>query len=225
MCGRFTQTYTWAEIHAMYNLTAVTPRNIQPRYNIAPTTQVGVITQNGENLHYSEMRWWLVPNWWSKDLKSVPATFNARSEEIASKPMFRSAFKSTRCLIPASGFFEWTGPKESRQPWFISAKDGKPLTFAGLHETWRDRTTGEEVKSCTIITCAANDFMAKIHTRMPVILDEKDWHLWLSEPREDLLKPANDDVLQAWRVSPQVNNSRYTGDDTMVEVHDERPEA
>ncbi len=215
MCGRFTQTYTWAEIHAMYSLIPATPRNIQPRYNIAPTQQVGVVTQDGDHLTYSEMRWWLVPGWWSKDLKSVPATFNARAEGIDHKPMFRSALKRTRCLIPASGFFEWTGEKASRKPWFISAVDGKPLTFAGLFETWKDRESGEEIKSCTIITCAANDFMARIHIRMPVILDQKDWRSWLYEPRTDLLKPANDDVLQAWRVSPEVNSSRYQGEDTM----------
>lgn len=104
MCGRFTQNYTWAEIHAMYNLVPATPRNLQPRYNICPTQQVGVVTQDGDNLTYSEMRWWLVPNWWKKDLKSVPATFNARAETVATKPMFRNAFKRTRCLIPASGF-------------------------------------------------------------------------------------------------------------------------
>lgn len=218
MCGRFTQTYTWAEIYAMYNLTATTPRNIQPRYNIAPTTQVGVITQEGEHLAYSEMRWWLVPSWWSKDLKSVPTTFNARSEDIASKPMFRTALKSTRCLIPATGFFEWSGPKEARLPWFISAKDGRPLTFAGLYDRWKDRETGEEVTSCTIITCDANPFMQKIHTRMPVILQESDWRAWLAEPRLDLLKPANDDNLQAWRVSTNVNSSRYQGEDTMQPI-------
>lgn len=218
MCGRFTQTYTWAEIYAMYNLTATTPRNIQPRYNIAPTTQVSVITQDGEHLAYSEMRWWLVPSWWSKDLKSVPTTFNARSEDIASKPMFRTALKSTRCLIPATGFFEWSGPKEARLPWFISAKDGQPLTFAGLHDRWKDRETGEEVTSCTIITCNANPFIQKIHTRMPVILQESDWRAWLAEPRLDLLKPANDDNLQAWRVSTNVNSSRYQGEDTMQPI-------
>ncbi|KAB2689684.1 SOS response-associated peptidase [Brucella tritici] len=218
MCGRFTQTYTWAEIYAMYNLTATTPRNIQPRYNIAPTTQVGVITHDGEHLAYSEMRWWLVPSWWSKDLKSVPTTFNARSEDIASKPMFRTALKSTRCLIPATGFFEWSGPKEARLPWFISAKDGRPLTFAGLHDRWKDRETGEKVTSCTIITCNANPFMQKIHTRMAVILQESDWRAWLAEPRVDLLKPANDDNLQAWRVSTNVNSSRYQGEDTMQPI-------
>ena len=215
MCGRFTQTYTWAEIHAMYSLIPTTPRNIQPRYNIAPTQQVGVVTQDGDHLTYSEMRWWLVPSWWSKDLKSLPATFNARAEDIEQKAMFRSAVKKSRCLIPATGFFEWTGEKTARKPWFISAMDGKPLTFAGLFETWKDRESGEEIKSCTIITCAANDFMARIHNRMPVILNQKDWQAWLDEPRTDLLKPANDDTLQAWRVSPEVNSSRYQGEDTM----------
>lgn len=218
MCGRFTQTYTWAEIHAMYNLVPATPRNLQPRYNIAPTTQVGVVTQDGENLTYSEMRWWLVPSWWSKDLKTVPATFNARAEDIEQKPMFRSALKRTRCLIPATGFFEWTGDKTARKPWFISATDGKPLTFAGIFDTWKDRATGDEMNSCTIITCAANDFMASIHNRMPVILAEKDWKTWLTEPRTDLLKPANNNILQAWSVSPDVNSSRYQGEDTMEKI-------
>lgn len=220
MCGRFTQTYTWAEIHAMYSLIPATPRNLQPRYNIAPTQQVGVVSQDGDNLTYSEMRWWLVPGWWSKDLKSVPATFNARAEGIDQKPMFRSALKRTRCLIPASGFFEWTGEKTARKPWFISGVDGKPLTFAGLFDTWKNRETGEEIKSCTIITCAANGFMERIHNRMPIILDEKDWKPWLAEPRTDLLKPANDDVLQAWRVSPEVNSSRYQGEDTMEGIEE-----
>lgn len=138
MCGRFTQIYTWSEIHEMYSLVPSTPRNLQPRYNIAPTAQVGVITQDGDNLTYSEMRWWLIPNWWKKPLKDLPATFNARAETVHEKPMFRSAFQRTRCLIPASGFFEWTGPKEDRQPHYISAKDEKPLTFAGLFDTWKD---------------------------------------------------------------------------------------
>lgn len=225
MCGRFTQTYTWAEIHAMYNLTAVTPRNIQPRYNIAPTTQVGVITQKGGALDYSEMRWWLIPSSWKQPLSEFKyTTFNAKAEELAQKRTFAGPLKRSRCLIPATGFFEWSGPKEARQPWFISARDAKPLTFAGLFDTWHDKATGEDVKSCTIITCAANAFMTNIHNRMPVILEEKNWDEWLSEPREDLLKPANEDILQAWRVSPQVNNSRHQGDDTMQEVDGEGAE-
>lgn len=218
MCGRFTQNYTWAEIHAMYNLVPATPRNLQPRYNICPTQQVGVVTPDGDNLTYAEMRWWLVPTWWKKDLKSVPATFNARAETVATKPMFRNAFKRTRCLIPASGFFEWTEEDGKKLPWFISAKDGRPLTFAGLYDTWQDDKTGEKVQSCTIIVTSANMFMGEIHDRMPVILDEENWRLWLAEPRQDLLVPANENKLQAWRVSTNVNASQYMGDDTMKPI-------
>ncbi|UVV66733.1 SOS response-associated peptidase [Brucella anthropi] len=219
MCGRFTQTYTWAEIYAMYNLTATTPRNIQPRYNIAPTTQVGVITQEGEHLAYSEMRWWLIPSSWKQSLSEFRyTTFNAKAEELEQKRTFVGPLKRSRCLIPATGFFEWSGPKEARLPWFISAKDGRPLTFAGLYDRWKDRETGEEVTSCTIITCDANPFMQKIHTRMPVILQESNWRAWLAEPRVDLLKPANDDNLRAWRVSTNVNSSRYQGEDTMQPI-------
>ncbi|MBA8904182.1 putative SOS response-associated peptidase YedK [Phyllobacterium sp. P30BS-XVII] len=203
----------------MYSIVPATPRNLQPRYNITPTSQVGVITksEDGAN-HYSEKRWWLVPGWWSKTLKDVPATFNARKEDISGKPMFRNALKKRRCLIPCSGFFEWTGPKTDRQPWFISAKDGRPLTFAGLHETWKDRVTDELVESCTIITAAANEFMKPIHDRMPVILQPEDWAEWLQEPNEELLRSAPEDTLQAWPVSKNVNKNDYRGTDTAVAV-------
>lgn len=215
MCGRFTQFYTWAEIHAMYSIVPATPRNLQPRYNITPTQQVGVITrgEDGEN-HYSEKRWGLVPGWWSKSLKEVPATFNARKDGVAEKPMFRNAFKKRPALIAASGFFEWTGEKGDKSPWYISATDGKPLTFAGLHETWKNRETDEVVESCTIITTDANDFMKNIHERMPVILSPADWEEWLQMPNLDVLKQAPDDALQAWRVSKNVNKNDYRGTDT-----------
>lgn len=198
MCVRFAQFYTWMEIHAMYSIVPATPCNLQPRYNITPTSPVGVITkgEDGAN-HYSEKRWWLVPGWWSKTLKDVPATFNARSEDISTKPIFRNALKKRRCLIPCSGFFEWTGPRTDKQPWFISAADGHPMTFAGLHEVWKNLSTDEFVESCTIITTDANDFMRKIHTRMPVILPSENWTEWLQEPNEALLKPTPEGTLRA----------------------------
>jgi len=221
MCGRFTQFYTWAEIHAMYSIVPATPRNLQPRYNITPTSQVGVITMGEEGAHqYSEKRWGLVPGWWSKSLKEVPATFNARKETVAEKSMFRNAFRKRPCLIPASGFFEWTGPKDDKQPWFISASDTKPLTFAGLHETWKNRETDEIVESCTIITTDANVFMQEIHTRMPVILSPADWAEWLQEPKLELLKQAPEDALRAWRVSKNVNKNDYRGVDTAAPIDD-----
>ncbi len=159
MCGRFTQTYTWAEIHAMYNLVPATPRNLQPRYNIAPTTQIGVVTQAGNDLTYSEMRWSLVPSWFKDSIKKAPFGHNARAEGVATSGMFKVPLQRQRCLIPATGFFEWTGQKGDKLPWFISAKDGRPLTFAGIYDRWRDRETGDEITSCAIITCDANSFM------------------------------------------------------------------
>lgn len=210
MCGRFTQYYTWAEIHQMYSIVPATPRNLQPRYNISPTQTVGVITRNdtGE-MNYSEKRWWLIPNWWKQDKKKVPSTFNVRSETIDEKPMFRSAFKTSRCLIPASGFFEWTGPKEARLPWYMTSPDGRPLTFAGLHDTWRDPENGETVESCTIVVTGANVFMGEIHDRMPVVLHQDDWSAWLDAPRKDLLRSAPEETLRAWRVTPEMNSSRF----------------
>ncbi len=217
MCGRFTQTYSWAEIHAMYNLVPATPRNLQPRYNIAPTTQIGVITQNEGNFTYSEMRWWLIPSWHKDSIKKVPFSYNARAEGVATSKMFRGPFQTKRCLIPATGFFEWSGPKVARLPWFISATDNRPLTFAGIYDHWKDPESGDSITSCAIITCAANAFMHKIHDRMPVILKQKDWKNWLNAPSTDLLKPADENTLKAWRVSTRVNSSRYQAEDTMEE--------
>ncbi|WP_235823011.1 SOS response-associated peptidase [Brucella anthropi] len=202
----------------MYNLVPATPRNLQPRYNIAPTTQIGVVTQAGNDLTYSEMRWSLVPSWFKDSIKKAPFGHNARAEGVATSGMFKVPLQRQRCLIPATGFFEWTGQKGDKLPWFISAKDGRPLTFAGIYDRWRDRETGDEITSCAIITCDANSFMRGIHTRMPVILQEKNWREWLAEPRIDLLKPAPGDDLQAWRVSTNVNSSRYQGDDTMQPI-------
>ncbi len=110
MCGRFTQAYSWSEVHAFLDLIGPA-RNLRPRYNIAPTTTIDVVRSGEGGRELVPMRWGLVPSWWKKPLNELPSTFNARAETVAEKPMFRSAFKSRRCIIPASGFYEWTGPK------------------------------------------------------------------------------------------------------------------
>src|SRR5271170_7207431 len=116
MCGRFTQNYTWEEVYAFLKVFG-TPRNLRPHYNIAPTTIVDVIRLDREGRReLVSMRWGLVPYFWKKSLKEVPATFNARAETIAEKPMFRDSFKRRRCIIPASGFFEWTDETDGKQP-------------------------------------------------------------------------------------------------------------
>ena len=159
MCGRFTQAYTWQEVHDFYSLTSPA-RNLQPNYNVAPTQTVNVLVPG--SLEMVDMRWGLVPIWWKKSLKDLPSTFNARSETAHEKPMFRTAFKRNRCLVPASGFYEWKRSGKEKQPYHIAMASGEPMTFAGLWERWEDPESGEEVRSCTILTTGPNDFMAEI---------------------------------------------------------------
>ena len=129
MCGRFTQHYTWRELHELYDLVGAA-RNLEPRYNIAPTTTIDVVVSSADGSALVPMRWGLIPAWWKKTAKEVPATFNARAESVAEKPMFRSAFKSRRCLIPASGFYEWKTIDGKKRPFYITAIDGTVLTIA-----------------------------------------------------------------------------------------------
>jgi putative SOS response-associated peptidase YedK len=216
MCGRFTQLFTWAEIVEFLN--AFSPPNATPnlraRHNIAPTTTVRVIVNRGAGREFVEMRWGLIPAWWSKKANEVGATFNARGEEAAGKPMFRSSFNKRRCIIPASGFFEWTGPKEDRQPHYFTASNGKILAFAGLWDRWTDKATGEDVLSCTIITTASSKWMSQFHNRMPAVLGEKDFDAWLDgSAGPEVLKAAPDDFLREHLVSKRVNKIGAGDDD------------
>jgi hypothetical protein len=134
MCGRFTQCYSWAEVHSFLNvlLPSAAP-NLRPRYNIAPTTMIDVVVDRGKGRELIPMRWGLIPEWWKQEANKVGATFNARGEEVASKPMFRASFRKRRCIIPASGFYEWTGPKTDRQPHYFTRADGQILGFDRHH--------------------------------------------------------------------------------------------
>ena len=167
------------------------------------------------------MRWGLVPRWWGQSLKDVKmATFNARAETVETKPFFRDAFKRTRCLIPVSGYYEWQDTPGGKQPWYFTARDGsRALTTAGLWDEWRDRTSGETLKSCTMIITEPNKFVAEVHDRMPVLLAEKDFDPWLNGAGGmELLKPAPIDLLQKWPVSKRVNSSKASADDpTLVD--------
>lgn len=219
MCGRFSQLYTWRDLHALYSITQDGARsNLEPRYNIAPTTMIDIILPSDDGHTLASARWGLVPMWWKKDLKELPSTFNARAETVPQKPMFRSAFKSRRCVIPASGFYEWSAPKGARQPHYITRTDGLPMSFAGLWEEWRHPETGEKALSATIIVCAANSWMESIHNRMPVILEQKDVDPWLREGGEDRLAPSPADVLQRWEVTPRMNSMRYKEADAVEPV-------
>ena len=172
MCGRFTQHLSWAEIRRLADLVGQ-PRNLAPRYNVAPTDLIEVIRAGPAGLELTPMRWGLVPCWWKKPLEQLPATFNARAETLGEKPMFRAAFKSRRCIVPASGFYEWTGEKGRKIPHYFSSADGLPLALAGLWEQWRD-PNGQEVFSATIVVGAANGWMSRFHDRMPIFLSWSD---------------------------------------------------
>jgi putative SOS response-associated peptidase YedK len=146
MCGRFTQSYTWRELVELYRLT-LPARNLRPRYNIAPTTAIDVVKPGGAGPELVPMRWGLIPGWWKKTAKEVPSTFNARAETVAGKPMFRSVFKRNRCIVPASGYYEWRAIEGGKQPYFVSAANGSMLAIAGLWDHWNDPDTGDAICS------------------------------------------------------------------------------
>jgi putative SOS response-associated peptidase YedK len=161
------------------------------------------------------MRWGLLPSW-TKDPKKAPLLNNARAETVAEKPSFRSAFKSRRCLIPASGFFEWKTEGKVKQPYYFRRPDERPIAFAGLWETWN------EIESCTIITTDANAVMAPIHHRMPVVLGVNDYGHWLEPSDSDLLPllaPCPDDELICYPVNRIVNNVRNEGPECIVPLN------
>jgi putative SOS response-associated peptidase YedK len=211
------------------------PRELVPRWNIAPTQIVPIVrNQPGRELKIVRqgeggerelvtVRWGLIPAW-AKDPAIGNRMINARAEGVADKPAFRSAFRSRRCIVPASGFFEWQrqgrGPK---QPYLIRRRDGLPIGFAGLWESWQDRATGEVVETCTIITCEPNELMAELHNRMPVILDPADYERWLDPSMpgaEELLRPCPAEWLGAVPVSTRVN-SPANDDESIIQPEGE----
>jgi putative SOS response-associated peptidase YedK len=217
MCGRFTRKYTWQQIHALYRLTvpAAIP-NFQPDYNVCPTDPADVVVPNEGACDLVRMRWGLVPYWWSKPLKKLRlATFNARVEMVTTKPFFREPFKKRRCLMPVSGYYEWEDTPSGKQPHYFTARDGSPvLTIAGLWDEWKNRETGERIKSCAMIITEPNDFIAEVHDRMPVLLRPDQFDHWLSGCMTvEELQPVPNDYLQRWAVSKRVNSSKADKDD------------
>ena len=184
-----------------------------PRYNICPTQPILCVRQSGSGeTEAVNLRWGLVP-FWAKDLKIGARMINARSETAATKPSFRAAFKSRRCLILADGFYEWKKEGKQKQPYYISRRDDQPFCLAGLWESWRDKSaeSPETFETCTILTTDANAIMQPLHDRMPVILQENQFDFWLDkqfsdvEPLEKLLVPLATDDLQTYPVDTMVN--------------------
>ncbi len=221
MCGRFTAKMTWAEIVALYRLTMnAPPHNMRPRYNICQTDPIDVVVAQDDKRMLVPMRWGLVPNWWHTSVKEMKvATFNARADAVTEKPMFRESFEQRRCLIPASGYYEWENTPDGKQPYYFTRRNGQPITIAGLWDNWRDKQIGGVLTSCAMIITEANRFVSDIHHRMPVILEPKDFEQWERGDSKDaaaLMKPAPDDILQRWPVSTRVNSSRAPADDASL---------
>lgn len=213
MCGRFTLTADLDTLQLAFNLATV-PAELPPRYNIAPSQPVAVITNEAPTA-LSFHTWGLLPSW-AKDPALANKLINARSETAHEKPSFRSAFKRRRCLIPADGFFEWKREGNEKTPMFIHLKGRPVFALAGLWEVWNS-PQGDEVRSCTILTTEANDFMKPIHDRMPVILDPADYEEWLvagdapALALHALMRPYDSDQMAAYAVSKLVNRP---GNDT-----------
>ena len=221
MCGRFTLTERDGRlIEARLGVPAGALGDLIPRYNIAPTQDYFVVVMAYENRAAVPARWGLVPRG-SKDASRASQCINARCETVESRTTFRDAFRSRRCVVPADGFYEWTGPRDARQPHWIHRRDGQLLLFAGLYEEWQP-AAGDAQTTFTILTCAANLTMARVHDRMPVILSDRGADDWMN-PREAnprslkrMLIPAAEDMLQMRPASPLVNNVRNEGPELLA---------
>jgi putative SOS response-associated peptidase YedK len=180
MCGRFTNKAKPEEIEREFKIGKVNPKILSPRYNIAPTQMIPAVLEADGARILAELKWGLIPSW-AKDDSIGSRLINARAETLAEKPSFRNAFKSSRCIIPTSGFYEWVRQsKGAKQPFYFYLKDKDVFGFAGLREEWLDKETGELVETCTIITTAANEVLEPVHDRMPVILDSVNYDIWLA---------------------------------------------
>lgn len=212
MCGRFALTASADQIADLFSVPA--PVGLEPHYNIAPTSRVLAVRMQGGMREATRMRWGLIPRW-AKDVRIGARMINARSETVASKPAFRSAYAKRRCLVVADGFYEWQRVGRDRLPYLFRCEGGGPFAMAGIWEAWRN-PEGERIESCAILTTAANDRVAPIHERMPVILPIERWDDWLSSSTDAAgftawLRPFPGSMMTVRRVSRFVNNARNGG--------------
>lgn len=199
----------------MAQLFAARPANALPQvpnFNVCPTNAVYVIRSGPEGRKLDALRWGFIPHWYKAE-NAGPLLINARSETLAEKPAFRAACRERRCLIAATGFYEWTKTSDGeRLPWYIHRRDQAPIAFAGVWQDWGPEA--ERQGTCAIVTTPANQNLGSIHHRMPLILEPEDWPLWLGEEGKGaarLMQPGAEDVLIYHRVGQQVNSNRASG--------------
>ena len=216
MCGRFAFYSPSEATAALFGVSGSI--EVEPRYNIAPTQDVAAIRNDDEQQREIVLlRWGLVP-FWAKDPAIGNRMINARAETVAEKPSYRAAYRHRRCIVLADGFYEWQRQEDHKVPHFISLASGEPFALAGLWEHWKDKQSGDSLQTTTLITTAANEFMAPLHHRMPVVLEPGSAGEWLAGSN-DLLDDIADRTppLQAWPVDRRVNNARNEGEE-LIEV-------
>jgi len=209
MCGRYAVTSAPEAIRTLFGY--VEQPDFPARYNVAPTQPIAIVRLVNGKRQFALVRWGLLPSW-VKDPRNFTLLINARGESVMDKPAFKAAMKYRRCLVPADGFYDWKTVGPRRQPYFVRAKSGGPLAFAGLWETWTG-PNGEELETATIVTTRANRMLAGIHERMPVIVPPDAFDLWLNcaaidaETAAALIVPAPENLLEAYEVSTAVNRT------------------
>jgi putative SOS response-associated peptidase YedK len=209
MCGRYAVTSAPEAIRALFGYPE--QPNFPPRYNVAPSQPIAIVRLMDGKRQFALVRWGLLPSW-VKDPKNFTLLINARGESVIDKPAFSAAMKRRRCLIPADGFYEWKAIGTRKQPYYVRAKSGQPLAFAGLWETWTG-PNGEELETAAIVTTRANRALADIHERMPVIVPPEAFNLWLDcanvdpETAAALISPASENLLDTYEVSTAVNRT------------------
>ncbi|HTI15221.1 MAG TPA: SOS response-associated peptidase [Dictyobacter sp.] len=214
MCGRYTLIHNPGSIAQALQVRVPASLRTTPRYNIAPTQDI-VTVMHDTDTHLDLLRWGLIPSW-AKDASIGSRMINARAETLAEKASFRRLLHSKRCLIVADGFYEWAkeSGSKSKTPMYIQMQDQAPFTFAGLWDTWKN-PEGQQLRTCTIITTDANELMAPIHNRMPVILSPEEREQWLDPQIHDnqillpLLKPYTASAMMVRAVSRMVNDPKH----------------
>jgi putative SOS response-associated peptidase YedK len=251
VCGRFVAVSSPALLAERFAVDELDVTDAEAHYNVAPRAMVAAVRERrGDSPRrvLSPLRWGLVPSW-ATDAAGGDRRINARAETVATKPAYRRAFERRRCIIPADGFYEWQklevpGARRARkQPYFVHRRDGEPLAFAGLWEVWKlpdgsppvDGLAGDGasadgwLRTCTIVTTAANETLRPLHDRMPVVLPESAWDRWLDREVRDvaglqgLLVPAPDDALEAYPVGRLVGNAANDGPELVRRVEPDEP--
>jgi putative SOS response-associated peptidase YedK len=228
MCGRYgrradkQRIAEWMQAH---NTDVFDDSYLAPSYNVAPQSLQPIVRLDNETgeRELTIMRWGLIP-FFAKDPEIAYSTINARAETVATSPVFREPMKRRRCLVPATGFYEWQAlDKKSKQPWAIELADGNLFAFAGLWDRWKDKATGQPLETYTIITTDPNELLEPIHNRMPVILSPQDYSRWLDpgDPKQlpvDLLRPYPAEEMRAWKVSAAVGSVKSNSPELRVRV-------